>query len=198
MVEVISNMNPMKLRNKKPALLLIDIKKGFDDEEYLGGNSNNKDVEHISAMILKKWRELNLPIFHILHSSTNPLSRLHKSHAGFEIKGKVKPIGGEPVIEKDVNSAFIGTDLKERLESKGIKDLVIVGLTTNHCVSTSTRMAGNLGFHVLLISDATATFDLMGISGELFDAETIHQTALVSLNNEFAKVINTSKLFELI
>ena len=47
MVEVISNMNPMKLRNKKPALLLIDIKKGFDDEEYLGGNRNNKDVEVI-------------------------------------------------------------------------------------------------------------------------------------------------------
>ena len=108
-----------------------------------------------------------------------------------KLKGEVKPIGGEPVIEKDVNSAFIGTDLKERLESKGIKDLVIVGLTTNHCVSTSTRMAGNLGFHVLLISDATATFDLVGISGELFDAETIHQTALASLNNEFAKVINT-------
>lgn len=186
----------MNLKELNTALILIDIQKGFDDKEYWG-NRNNKGAEQKSAMILKKWRELNLPIFHIVHSSQNPISRLHKSHEGFEIKNEVKPISGEPVIEKNVNSAFIGTDLKERLERKEIKDLVIVGLTTNHCVSTSTRMAGNFGFNVLLISDATATFDRIGINGEVFDAETMHQTALASLNNEFAKVINTKQLFEL-
>lgn len=188
----------MPLKQRNTALILIDIQKGFDDEEYWGGNRNNKDAEQKSAMILKKWRALKLPVFHIVHSSQDPASRLHKSHAGFEIKDEVKPISGEPVIEKNVNSAFIGTDLQEQLESKGIKDLVIVGLTTNHCVSTSTRMAGNFGFKVLLISDATATFDRTGINGELFTAETIHQTSLASLNDEFATVIDTQKLFELI
>lgn len=188
----------MPLKQRNTALILIDIQKGFDDEEYWGGNRNNKDAEQKSAMILKKWRALKLPVFHIVHSSQDPASRLHKSHAGFEIKDEVKPISGEPVIEKNVNSAFIGTDLQEQLENKGIKDLVIVGLTTNHCVSTSTRMAGNFGFKVLLISDATATFDRTGINGELFTAETIHQTSLASLNDEFATVIDTQKLFELI
>jgi len=188
----------MNLKERNTALILIDIQKGFDEEEYWGGNRNNKDAEKKSAMVLEKWRALNLPIFHIVHSSQNPISRLHKSHAGFEIKDEVKPIDGEPVIEKEVNSAFIGTDLKEQLENKGIKDLVIIGLTTNHCVSTSTRMAGNFGFNVFLISDATATFNRVGINGEVFDSETIHQTALASLNNEFAKVIDTQKLIELI
>ncbi len=139
-----------------------------------------------------------MPIFHIVHSSQNPISRLHESHPGFEIKDEVKPINGEPVIKKVVNSAFIGTDLKERLDNQGIKKLVIIGLTTNHCVSTTTRMAGNFGFDTLLISDATATFNRIGINGETFSSEIIHQTTLANLNNEFAKVIDTKELLELV
>jgi len=188
----------MKLKEQNTALILIDIQKGFDEEEYWGGNRNNKNAEENCSLILQKWREVNLPVFHIVHSSQNPISRLHESHPGFEIKDEVKPIKGEPVIKKDVNSAFIGTDLKERLDSQGINKLVIIGLTTNHCVSTTTRMAGNFGFDTLLISDATATFDRIGMNGERFDAEIIHQTTLANLNNEFAKVIDTEKLLELV
>jgi len=188
----------MKLREQNVALILIDIQKGFDEEKYWGGNRNNKDAEEKSALILSKWREFNLPIVHIVHSSDNPSSRLHESHPGFEIKDEVKPIDGETVIKKNVNSAFIGTDLKERLDNLGINKLVIIGLTTNHCVSTTTRMAGNFGFDTLLISDATATFDRIGINGEKFSSELIHQTTLANLNNEFAQVINTEKLLGLV
>ena len=95
-----------------------------------------------------------------------------------------------------MNSAFIGTDLEERLKSKNITDLVIVGLTTEHCVSTSTRMAANLGFNVTLISDATAAFDKKGINGEQFSAELAHSIALANLKDEFAKVIDTEAYLE--
>lgn len=186
----------MKLREQNTALLLIDIQKGFEDEEYWGGNRNNKDAEKKSAQILNEWRALNLPIFHIIHSSQNPISRLHESHPGFEIKDEVKPIEGELVIKKNVNSAFIGTDLKERLDNQGINKLVIVGLTTNHCISTTTRMAGNLGFDTFLIADATATFDRKGINGEIFSSEIIHQTTLANLDEEFAEVIDTTELLK--
>jgi nicotinamidase-related amidase len=188
----------MTSKEQKTALIIIDVQKGFDEEEHWGGNRNNKDAESKIVQIIDKWRELKFPVFHILHSSLEPDSKLHKSHSGFEMKDEIKPKEGEPVIVKNVNSAFIGTDLKERLDKQGIKKLVIVGLTTNHCVSTSTRMAGNFGFEVLLISDATATFDRTGINGETFDAEIIHQTALASLNGEFAQVIDTGKLLELV
>ncbi|KQB42753.1 cysteine hydrolase family protein [Flavobacterium aquidurense] len=188
----------MKLRDQNTALILIDVQKGFNEEDFWGGNRNNKDAETKMSQILEQWRKLKLPVFHIVHSSIHPDSKLHPSHPGFEIKDEVKPVTGEPVITKNVNSAFIGTDLKERLDILGIRKLVIAGLTTNHCVSTTTRMAGNLGFDVYLIADATATFDRIGINGEKYDSELVHQISLASLHKEFAEVIATQTLLELV
>lgn len=185
-----------KLSDKKPALLLIDIQKGFLDEQYWGGNRNNKEAEKISGMILEKWRALHLPIVHIRHSSTNLESKLHQSDPGFQFSDYVLPQNDELIITKNVNSAFIGTDLKEKLDLQNINTLVIVGISTDHCVSTTTRMAGNFGYETYVIADATATFDRKGINGETYDAEIIHSTALASLNNEFATVWNSEKLLE--
>jgi nicotinamidase-related amidase len=109
----------------------------------------------------------------------------------------IQPHEGEPIIQKTVNSSFIGTDLENRLRSNGIDSVVIVGLTTNHCVETTTRMAGNLGFNTYLVSDATATFDRIGPDGKTYLAENIHQMTMVNLNEEFATIIDTNTLLEL-
>ncbi|EIJ40333.1 LOW QUALITY PROTEIN: nicotinamidase-like amidase [Galbibacter orientalis DSM 19592] len=189
----------MKLRDKKPALILIDVQNAFLDDEYWGGNRNNKDAEFICGKILSKWRELELPIFHIRHSSTNPESKLNANNEGFQFNENVTPLTGETcnnVITKNVNSAFIGTNLKKELEVLGVNTLVIVGITTNHCVSTTTRMAGNFGFETYLISDATAAFDRVGINGEKYDAEIIHLTTLANLNDEFATVLSYKQLMD--
>ena len=184
----------MTLKDQNPALLLIDVQRGMSEEAYYGGNRNNRNAEANMQRILEQWRTLGWPVFHVQHSSPNPESPLHPSCPGFEIKDEVKPQAGEPVIVKNVNSAFIGTNLKDQLGEAGIDTLVIVGLTTNHCVSTTTRMAGNYGYKTMLISDATAAFDSVGIHGEKYDAETIHLTSLASLNGEFSEVIDTKNL----
>ncbi|WP_080780093.1 cysteine hydrolase family protein [Chryseobacterium phocaeense] len=187
-------MHKKNLRDSQPALILIDIQNGFLDENYWGGNRNNKDAEKISGMLLEKWRTLDLPVFHIRHSSVNTESKLHESDPGFQFNDYVLPEDEECVITKHVNSAFIGTDLKERLDQQNINTLVIVGITTNHCVSTTARMAGNFGYKTYVISDATAAFDRVGINGEKYDAELIHHTALANLNEEFATVWDSEKL----
>jgi nicotinamidase-related amidase len=180
-----------------PALILIDIQKGFNDLEYWGGQRNNPEAEQNAAKILQVWRKEGLPVFHIQHCSSNPNSPLHESKAGNAFKDAVQPCAGEPVIKKNVNSAFIGTDLRERLDRAKIGQLVIVGLTTDHCVSTTTRMAGNYGFQTYLVADATATFNKKSLQGQNFPAELIHETALASLNGEFATVANTEFILQI-
>jgi nicotinamidase-related amidase len=182
------------LKNTRPALILVDIQQGFDNISYWGGERNNSDAELNARKLLDYWRAHSLPLFHIQHCSTNPESMLAETNPGNAHKEIVKPLPGEPVIKKSVNSAFIGTDLKERLDAAKIDTVVIVGLTTEHCVSTTTRMAGNYGYNTFVVADATAAFAKTGIKGEHYDAGTIHLTALAQINNEFATVLNTDEV----
>ena len=185
-------------KTDSPALILIDLQKGFQNIEYWGGERNNVDAEFNAGLLLQLWREKGLPVFHIQHCSTNPISPLNENNVGNAFLDITKPINNETVIKKNVNSSFIGTNLKELLDQKKISQLVIVGLTTDHCISTTTRMAGNLGFDTYLVSDATATFCKKGIDGTIYSAELIHQTALASLNDEFATVLTTNEILGLL
>lgn len=183
---------------KNPALLLVDIQKAFLEKDYPGLIRNNENAEFICGKILKKWRTLDLPIIHVRHSSTNPESKLHKSRPGFEFNDYVTPLETEMVLTKEVNSAFIGTNLENILIKSHIDTLVIVGMTTNHCISTTVRMSGNLGFDTYLISDSTACYNTKGMNGEIIDCNTIYNSALASLQEEFATVIDSNELFDVL
>ncbi|QEC78637.1 cysteine hydrolase family protein [Mucilaginibacter ginsenosidivorax] len=184
------------LSNTNPALILVDIQQGFDNISYWGGQRNNPDAEVNARKLLDYWRANNLPLFHIQHCSVNPKSMLAEGNSGNAHKEIVKPLPGEAVIKKSVNSSFIGTNLQQQLDAAGIDTVVIVGLTTEHCVSTTARMAGNFGYHTIVVADATAAFAKTGIKGEHYDAETIHLTALAQINNEFATVLNTDEVLQ--
>ena len=191
-VERIFQQKEMSItKTARPALILVDIQKGFENIEYWGGERNNPDAELRASELLQIWRAHHLPIFHIRHCSSIPASLLHETNAGNEFNDLVAPVEGEPIIKKRVNSAFIGTDLQVQLDNAGITTLVIVGLTTDHCISTTTRMAGNLGYETFLVADATATFNKKGVDGQNYPAELIHETALASLNKEFATIVTT-------
>ena len=174
-----------------PALILIDFQKGFANVKYWGGQRNNPDAEFRASELLSVWRDNGFPVFHVQHCSTILTSPLHETHPGNQFNELVAPREGETIIKKNVNSAFIGTDLQAQLDNAKITTLVIAGLTTDHCISTSVRMAGNLGYETYLVAAATATFDKKGINGQIFPAELIHQTALASLDKEFATIITT-------
>ncbi len=131
---------------ENPALLLIDVQLGFDNPVW--GTRNNPTAEANIARLLATWRRQNLPVIHVRHASTEPNSPLRPDAPGFGFKPEAEPLPTEKQFQKTVNSAFIGTNLEAYLRTEGISALGIVGPTTDHCVSTSSRMAGNLGFDV--------------------------------------------------
>jgi nicotinamidase-related amidase len=98
-------------------------------------------------------------------------------------------------VRKSVNSSFHGTpDLNTWLSAHGNRQIVITGITTNHCCETTARVGGNLGFDVLFAIDATHTFDRTGPDGRRYQAEQLAAVTAANLHDEFATVTTTAAL----
>jgi nicotinamidase-related amidase len=174
------------------ALLIVDVQQGFDEPSW--GRRNNPTMEARIVELLCAWRASGRLVIHAKHCSTEATSTLRPGQSGNEFKPYLRPRNDELVIEKRVNSCFIGTSLETDLRSRGCDSLVIVGLTTNHCVSSTARMAGNLGFATWVVADATATFDRVGHDGITYPAEQLHAVALADLHREFAMIVDTDRV----
>lgn len=179
---------------KSAALIVVDVQEALAHPGT--GERNNPQAESNIARLLAAWRDTRRPVRHVVHDSTEPNSRLRPGLPGNAIQAVAAPGRGEPVYRKNVNSAFIGTTLEKDLRQEGIDTLVIVGLTTNHCVSTTVRMAGNLGFVTYVVSDATAAFHRKALDGTTRAAEAVHTGALSDLHGEFATVVDTAEVLQ--
>jgi nicotinamidase-related amidase len=176
------------------ALIVIDVQKGLAEPSL--GERNNPGAEANMARLLAAWRQRHWPVIHVRHCSLEADSPLRPELPGNAYKDEVAPLAGEKEFTKTVNSAFIGTGLEQYLRDNGILKLVIVGLTTDHCVSASTRMASDLGFDVILVTDATAAFERRGYDGVHYSAEQVHRVNLVSLDGEFCSLRSSAQLLD--
>lgn len=200
-------------KTTRTALLLVDIQQGLTHPTHWGPERSSPDFESNVKSVLSAARSYNqkrpetpILIIHVHNHSTRLTSPLHPSYvfpdsgvAGVAPMEVAAPLPNEPVLLKSVNSAFIGTNLEERLRAFNTEQLVILGLSTDECVSTTVRMAANLKVladdvvrtphegRIVLLSDATAAWAKGG-----FDATTVHEVHLASLNHEFATVETTS------
>ena len=173
------------------ALVVVDVQRAFDDASFWG-RRNNPDCERNVAALIDAWRSAGDPIVFVRHDSTEPGSPLAPGWPGNEFKDVVT---GTPdlLVAKTVNSAFYGSpDLDAWLRERGIDSIVMCGITTNHCCETTARMAGNLGYRVRFVVDATHTFDTAGPDGETVSAEDLTRATAASLHGEFAEVVRTA------
>jgi len=178
------------------ALIVIDVQEAFSHPQW--GERNNPEAEKNIAALIATWRRTKRPVIHIRHISRTPGSLFALDAPSSVLKAGVAPTHGDRVIQKFENSAFIDTDLEQRLRNASIAHVVIVGLTTDHCVSTTTRMAANLGFMTILVADATATFARIGPHGQHYTAQQMHDVNIASLHEEFATIVDTAELSALV
>ncbi len=178
------------------AVIPIDLQAGFVDEAHWGGERNNPDLEGNVTALLAAARTHRIPIFHVKHNSTEPESPLRPEHSGNAFMPEAEPEDDEPVFEKTVNAPFFDTNLESVLREGGFTDLIMFGMTTEHCLSTSVRVAANLGFHVTVVADACAAFPKRDLTGRVWSADDVHHAHLASLQDEFAQITDSATIMK--
>jgi nicotinamidase-related amidase len=137
------------------ALLVIDVQVGIIEgfHAYRG----REVLEQINRL-LAKARASNTPIIYVQHDGEagHPLE---VGTEGWQIHPDIKPREGELIIRKRASDSFFETTLRQELETRGIKHLVVTGCMTEYCVDTTTRRAVSIGYDVTLVSDAHTTID---------------------------------------
>ena len=168
------------------ALIPIDVQQAFD----LSAGSN-PDMAANGLRLLAAWRAAGLPLLHVRHDSVQPGSPFRPGEPGNALRPGFAPQGDEPLVTKSVNAAFIGTDLDLRLRRLGVEHVVLFGMTTDMCVSTTARVAANLGYRTTVVGDATAAFDLVDADGRTISGRELQRAHLATLHAEFAEVVTT-------
>lgn len=177
-----------------PVLLVIDVQRGFADPRW--GPRDNPACESNIHRLLEAWRERGMPVVLVRHDSVTPDSPLRPGQPGNDL---LQGVDGPHalLVTKSVNSAFYGSpDLHAWLQQEGISEVVICGITTNHCCETTARMAGNLGYDVTFVIDATHTFDRTGPDGIVIPAEDVARMTAANLHGEFATVLATQAVID--
>ncbi len=176
----------------KRGLIIVDIQNDY----FKGGRYELVDPEQAAAQavkVLNRFRNKGWPIFHVRHLSTHPGATFFiPGTEGTEFYEEISPFAGEDIIIKHNPDSFLGTDLKEKLEEKGVKELVICGMMTHMCSDTTVRAASGFGYPVTLIEDGCATRDLEWC-GETIPAEQVQNSYLAALDGTFAKVIKADQ-----
>ena len=170
------------------ALLVIDMQRDFVEAGGFGAALGN-DVAQLrraiapTARLLAAWRAAGLAAIHtreghrpdladlppakhargnnaIKIGDAGPMGRiLVRGEPGHAIIPELAPAPDEPVVDKPGKGAFFATDLHAILVNRGITQLVVAGVTTEVCVSTTVREANDRGYDCLVLEDCTASYN---------------------------------------
>jgi nicotinamidase-related amidase len=178
------------------ALVLIAVQKAWDDPYW--GRRNNPEAEANQAAALHGFRQAGLEVVHLRCDSRDPNSPLYPGEPGNAFQEATAPLPDEAVVRTSGHCAFAGTGLEAYLRERGIDRLVLAGYTTCHGVSSTARAACDLGFKTVVLRDACAAFDLDDVDGRRIPAQTLHDVGLTELHGEFAMVLPTAAILQLL
>ncbi len=104
---------------------------------------------------------------------------------GAEFIDELSPEAGELVIHKHRYSGFKGTDLDMTLRARGIKSIIVTGVSTNVCVESTLRDGFEIGYYAAIVEDATASWDM-----------NLHRATIETVNHRFGVVLQTSDILD--
>jgi len=176
-------------------LILIDLQNDY----FVGGNMelvNINDAAKNAQQLLLKFRNKNLPVFHIQHISARPGATFFLPNTkGVEINEMVSPIKGEKVLRKFYPNSFRETKLLEELKKTEIGTVVICGAMSHMCVDATTRAAFDYGFNCVVAENACATRDLV-FKGKTINSSNVHASFMAALSVPYAQVIATNQVLK--
>lgn len=147
-----------------------------------------KPALHNAEALLKRARAAGTPVIHIVDKGYDL-----KSKAG-QIIPALKPAKGEPVVVKSVPNAFHGTDLAEKVEKTGKKNVIVAGFMTNMCVLFTAQGAFLDGYRPTVVADASATRPLpLKGDPEGIPARQLHEAALATVQDLYGVVVPSQK-----
>jgi nicotinamidase-related amidase len=176
------------------AVLVIDMQEGMADRIRAGRVPVNPEAPDRIAQLLANTRGRGVPVIHVHHDDHHPESPFRKGQPGGAPMACAEPLDGESVLWKHHSSAFAGTALDAELKALGVTELVVVGAVAAFCVTSTVRMASDLGYKVLLPQDALLGFDLPAHDGGLIDAGTLFRVTLSLLGADFATLTTVEAL----
>jgi nicotinamidase-related amidase len=169
------------------ALLIIDMQRDFVDRGGFGEALGN-DVSLLrktvppTQRVLAACREARMFVVHTREGHRPDLSDLSpakkargrfkvgigdpgpmgrllvRGEYGHDIVDELKPAADEPVVDKPGKGAFYATDLDALLKGRGIRQLVVCGVTTEVCVNTTVREANDRGYDCLVLEDCVGSY----------------------------------------
>lgn len=188
----INKLKSFFLSNKmsQEALIIVDIQNDYFPDGKLPTFQPVQTAE-ACAQLIKKFRAEEKEVVFIKHIVDEAHRESHPffipgSH-GAEIHDLVKPLPSEKIIVKHQVSAFVNTDLKEYLVSKGVKKLIVVGMMIHNCVNATVYSGVDEGFHCIVVEEAANTMD-QKLHDKVIKAEQIKESFLTGIQFVYSKV----------
>ncbi|WP_379136348.1 cysteine hydrolase family protein [Paenibacillus sp. sgz500958] len=147
--------------SSKTALMIIDVQEGMFSYPDMRLFDEQGVMDRIVSL-LEKARAAGIPIVYIQHTEDEEYT---KGTATWQISARITPHEEDLIVEKPTWDAFHRTELNDKLQERGITNLVIAGMQSEFCVDTTCRRAYSLGYSNILVQDAHSTFDSQMLSG---------------------------------